>query len=86
MKLAMIGLGRMGANIARRLMKHGHQVVGYDRSPEAMAELAKDGAGTADSLEALCGMLESPAIYWVMLPAGGPTDETIETLSARAIS
>ena len=83
MKLAMIGLGRMGANIARRLMQHGHQVVGYDRAPEATAALVADGAEGVASLEELCGKMDSPAIYWVMLPAGEITDNTIETLSAR---
>ena len=84
MKLAVIGLGRMGANIARRLMKHGHQVVGYDHSPDAMTALAKDGAESAGSLQDLAGKLDSPAIYWVMLPAGEITDQTIETLAEQA--
>ena len=84
MKLAMIGLGRMGSNMARRLMRGGHQVVGYDRMPEAVATLAGEGAEGADSLEALCGKLDSPAIYWIMLPAGEATDTAIETLSERA--
>ena len=84
MKLAMIGLGRMGANIARRLMQHGHQLVGYDRNADAMADLAKDGAETVGALEELAGKLDSPAIYWVMLPAGAPTDQTIEALSEHA--
>ncbi len=84
MKLAMIGLGRMGANIARRLMKDGHGIVGYDRLPEATAALVAEGAEGVDSLEDLHAKLDSPAIYWVMLPAGEITDKTIETLSARA--
>ena len=81
MRLAMIGLGRMGANIARRLMRGGHQVVAYDRNPPLVAELAKEGAAGAASLEELAGKLEGRRIFWVMLPAGPPTESTIETLT-----
>ena len=84
MKLAMIGLGRMGGNIALRLMRAGHQVVAYDRNAEAVAALAKQGATGADSLEDLAAKLDTPAIYWVMLPAGAPTESTIEALAALA--
>ncbi len=80
MKLAMIGLGRMGGNIARRLMRHGHEVVVYDHGAEAVATLAKDGGIPASSLAELLGKLDSPAIYWVMLPAGDPTEQTIQAL------
>ena len=84
MRLAMIGLGRMGAGIARRLMEHGHQIVGYDRSAEAVAALAKDGATPADSLEDIVAKLETPRIFWVMLPAGAPTESTVEALTEIA--
>ena len=84
MKLAMIGLGRMGGNIALRLMRAGHEVVAYDRNAEAVAALAKQGATGADSLEDLAAKLDTPAIYWVMLPAGAPTESTIEALAALA--
>ncbi|MDO6415053.1 decarboxylating 6-phosphogluconate dehydrogenase [Sphingomonas sp. BIUV-7] len=81
MKLAMIGLGRMGAGIARRLMQHGHEIVGYDRDAKAVETLAGDGAIAAASLEDVVAKLDGPRIFWVMLPAGGPTESTIETLS-----
>ena len=84
MKLAVIGLGRMGANIGRRLMKGGHKVVGYDRGEQAVADLAKDGAVAASSLEDVVAKLESPRIFWVMLPAGEPTESTIATLENLA--
>ena len=83
MKIGLIGLGRMGANIARRLMKNGHEVVGYDRDAKALKTLADDGATAADSLDDLIGKLDSPAIIWVMLPAGGPTESTVSDLSDR---
>ena len=81
MKIGIIGLGRMGANIGRRLMRAGHQVVGYDRGAEAVAALVKDGAEGATSLEDLHGKLDTPAILWVMLPAGDSTESTINTLA-----
>jgi 6-phosphogluconate dehydrogenase len=84
MKLAMIGLGRMGGNIALRLMRAGHQIVAYDRNAEAVAALAKQGAVGAGSLEDLAGELDTPAIYWVMLPAGEPTESTIDALASFA--
>ena len=84
MQLALIGLGRMGANIARRLMHGGHQVVGYDRDQEAVRKLAEDGASGAASLEEVVAKLKAPRIFWVMLPAGAPTEETVAAL--RAVS
>jgi len=81
MRLAMIGLGRMGANIARRLMRGGHEIVAFDRNAEAVSGLAGEGAIAATSLEDIAGKLQSPRIFWVMLPAGGPTESTIETLT-----
>lgn len=83
MKLGIIGLGRMGGNIARRLMRHGHQVVAFDRSREAVDALAGEGAEPADSLDDMRGKLDHPAIFWVMLPAGAPTEETVTALSER---
>ena len=84
MKIGMIGLGRMGGNIARRLMRNGHAVVAFDRSPEAVAALVADGAEGADSLDAMHDRLEKPAIWWVMLPAGAPTEETIAAIAENA--
>lgn len=77
MKLAMIGLGRMGGNMAQRLIKAGHEIIAYDRDPEAVAALADKGATGADSLKAVAGRLGKPAIWWVMLPAGEITEGVI---------
>src|SRR5580698_4814090 len=82
MQLGIVGLGRMGANIARRLLKSGHEVVVYDRNPKPGQELAKDKAQAAASLEDLCKSLKAPRAVWVMLPAGKPTEETVKELSA----
>ncbi|MES2095692.1 MAG: decarboxylating 6-phosphogluconate dehydrogenase [Pseudomonadota bacterium] len=81
MKIGIIGLGRMGGNIARRLMQGGHQTVVYDRAPEAVKDIAAFGATAAASLDDLHAKLDSPKIVWVMLPAGGPTESTIEALA-----
>ena len=80
MKLGIVGLGRMGGNIARRLMRGGHQVVVWDRSADAVQGLAGEGAEAAASLEDMKARLDSPAVYWIMLPAGAPTEETIDAL------
>jgi 6-phosphogluconate dehydrogenase len=81
MQIGMIGLGRMGANIVRRLMKNGgHQAVVYDKSQKAVAELASEGATGAASLEDLVKKLKAPRTIWVMLPSGAITEATIETL------
>ena len=81
MQLGMIGLGRMGGNIVRRLIKHGHSAVVYDKDPKAVAALAADGALGANALEDFVAKLEKPRIAWVMLPAGKITEATIEALS-----
>jgi 6-phosphogluconate dehydrogenase len=81
MKIGIIGLGRMGGNIARRLMRGNHETVVYDRAPEAVKEIVADGGIGAGSLEEMAGKLDSPRIFWVMLPAGAPTESTIETLT-----
>jgi 6-phosphogluconate dehydrogenase len=79
MQIAMIGLGRMGGNIARRLMEHGHEVVVFDRDPGAAQRLK--GAKAAQSLDDVARLLRPPRIAWVMLPAGAPTEQTIEALA-----
>src|SRR6195952_986801 len=81
MQLGMIGLGRMGGNIVRRLMKSGHTAVVYDMDPKAVAALAADGAVGAAALEEFVQKLEKPRTVWVMLPAGKITEATIEQLS-----
>jgi 6-phosphogluconate dehydrogenase len=78
MQIGIIGLGRMGANIARRLMRHGHQVVGYDANPAAVKGL--EGAAGATSLQDLAAKLDAPRHVWVMLPAGKITEEAIGEL------
>ncbi|WP_372785322.1 phosphogluconate dehydrogenase (NAD(+)-dependent, decarboxylating) [Phenylobacterium sp.] len=80
MQLGIIGLGRMGANIVRRLMQDGHHCVVYDRDPKAVAELVKAGATGAADLAALARQLAAPRAVWVMLPAGPPTDDTVTAL------
>src|SRR5437764_12161984 len=71
----------MGLGMTRRLMKRGHRLVGDDRSPQAVATLAGDGAVGASSLEDLGQKLKSPRIFWLMIPAGPPVDDTIQRLS-----
>ena len=81
MRIGMIGLGRMGLNMTKRLIQHGHQVVAFALSPESVAEAAKFGAEGAESLQDLVSKLEVPKIAWIMVPSGEPTQSTIEALS-----
>ena len=83
MRLAMIGLGRMGANMARRLMRHGHEVVGYDTSPEVVRALATEGVLPAFSLDEVRDLLLAPRAAWVMVPAGELTERTVLALGER---
>jgi 6-phosphogluconate dehydrogenase len=80
MEIAMIGLGRMGANMAQRLMRGGHKVVGFDPAEAARALLEKNGAQTAASLEQMVAKLAAPRTIWLMVPAGQITDSTITNL------
>ncbi len=77
----MIGLGRMGTGLTRRLLRGGHHVVAYDWVSGAADAVARDGAGTAGSLEALVGQLSPPRVMWLMVPAGPPTESNITALS-----
>jgi len=81
MKIAMVGLGKMGANMAQRLIEHGHQVVAFDLSPEARDGAAAFGAQPVATLEELATSLEAPRVAWVMVPAGKATNDTITTLA-----
>jgi len=81
MQLGMIGLGRMGANMARRLMRGGHQCVVYDRSPDSVKALAAEGAKGSDSLAALVAGLAKPRAVWIMVPAGAATESTVTELA-----
>jgi 6-phosphogluconate dehydrogenase len=80
MQIAMIGLGRMGANMAQRLLRGGHQVVGYDPAAGARELLEKNGAQTAAALDAMVAKLKAPRTVWLMIPAGAITDATITSL------
>ncbi|MGH7624016.1 MAG: NAD(P)-binding domain-containing protein, partial [Gemmatimonadaceae bacterium] len=81
MQLGMIGLGRMGGNMTRRLMRAKHEVVAYDRSPDAVRELAGEGATPAGSLAEVCAKLTAPRVVWLMVPSGKPVDDTIGALT-----
>jgi 6-phosphogluconate dehydrogenase len=83
MQLGMVGLGRMGANIVRRLMRDGHTCVVYDVSPDAVAVLAEEGATGADSLDDFVAKLAVPRRTWIMVPAGEITESTVEALASR---
>ena len=83
MRLGMVGLGRMGANMARRLMRGGHEVVVTDLSSEAVKGMAKEGAVASSSLDDFCSKLGSPRIAWLMVPAGGPTESTAQAIAQR---
>jgi 6-phosphogluconate dehydrogenase len=81
LQLGMVGLGRMGSNIVRRLMRDGHRCVGFDVSPDAVAALTAEGADGATSVAEFVAKLEKPRAVWVMVPAGDITDRTITSLA-----
>src|SRR6185437_8936714 len=83
MRLGMVGLGKMGANMARRLMKGGHEVVVTDLSPDAVKGMATEGAVPSFSLDDFCGKLGTPRIAWLMVPAGGPTESTAQAIAQK---
>ena len=83
MQLGMVGLGRMGANIVRRLMRAGHECVVYDVSADAVEELAGEGATGASSMDEFVDKLETPRAAWVMVPAGEITEHTVGQLAQR---
>src|SRR5665811_1455841 len=80
MRLAMIGLGRMGGNMSERLMKGGHEVVVFDRSAEAVQKYVSLGATPANTPTEITSKLKSPRIAWIMVPSGKPVDDTIASL------
>jgi 6-phosphogluconate dehydrogenase len=80
MQVAMIGLGRMGMNMARRFMGKGHQVIAYNRTAKKTEELAGEGVTAAYSLEEIPGLLEKPRAVWMMLPAGPTVDDHLVRL------
>ena len=82
MQIGMVGLGKMGNYMTQRLIKGGHQVVAYDRDPQAVQRTVADGAMGATSLEDMVAKLGAPKVAWVMVPAGTPTDDTVHELAA----
>jgi|SRR5688572_15561150 6-phosphogluconate dehydrogenase len=80
MRLGMVGLGRMGGNMSIRLLRRGHEVVGYARSEESRGRVARHGANAVTSLEELVSVLDRPRAVWLMVPAGDPTEKTVTRL------
>ncbi|MGP1667055.1 MAG: NAD(P)-binding domain-containing protein, partial [Rhodanobacter sp.] len=80
MQLGMIGLGKMGANMAQRLLKGGHKVTGFDPSAEARKKLQDNDGAAADSLKALVQALPAPRVVWLMVPSGKVTNDTVDAL------
>jgi 6-phosphogluconate dehydrogenase len=83
MRIGFIGLGKMGSNMVRRLLRDGHEVVAYNRSPEKTRELATEGADPAFTIAELVGRLEKPRSVWIMVPAGDATEAQIAELMAH---
>ncbi len=81
MQLGMVGLGRMGSNIVRRLMRGGHACVSFDLNPKNVKELEDEGSQGARSLDDFVGKLGKPRVAWVMVPAGDPTEKTVQSLA-----
>ncbi len=81
MQLGMVGLGRMGANMVRRLMRGGHQCLVFDLNPENVQRLASEGATPTRSLADLVSKLSAPRAVWIMVPAGDATDKTVQALA-----
>ena len=82
MQIGMVGLGRMGGNMVRRLMRGGHRCVVFDRSTDAVKQLVGEGATGVGALADFVKQLEKPRAVWVMVPAGGPTEDTVNALAA----
>src|SRR5579863_2680909 len=83
MQMGMVGLGRMGANMTRRLMRGGHQLAVSDLSPDSVKQLAGEGATGSSSLEDLIAKLTPPRAIWIMVPAGAATEATVQKLAAK---
>jgi 6-phosphogluconate dehydrogenase len=80
MQIALVGLGRMGGNMVQRLLGGGHQIVAYDRDPKAVATLVEKGAVGASSIDDMMSKLTAPRAVWLMLPAGDPTESTMQAV------
>src|SRR5689334_20622433 len=83
MQIGMIGLGRMGMNMARRLIQAKHEVVAFNRTAEKVSQIAKEGAVGTTSLDDFVSKLKTPRVVWLMLPTGQPLDQHIGELSTR---
>jgi 6-phosphogluconate dehydrogenase len=83
MQLGMVGLGRMGANMVRRLMRAGHECVVFDLNPDNVKALAAEGATGAESMDDFVSKLSKPRAAWVMVPAGNPTEQTVKALAEK---
>ena len=83
MQLGMIGLGRMGANMVRRLMRGGHECVAWDLSPENVKAIVSEGAIGAESIDDLIARLDQPRAVWIMVPSGDATEKTVNELATR---
>jgi 6-phosphogluconate dehydrogenase len=83
MRLGMVGLGRMGANMTRRLVRGGHEVVVTDLSPDNVKQISGEGAIASASLDDFVSKLATPRVAWLMVPAGGPTEQTVQALGQR---
>ena len=83
MQIGMIGLGRMGGNMVRRLLRGGHECVVYDLNPNAIAELVAEGASGAGTLDEFVAKLQKPRTAWIMVPAGDPTEGMVRELGQR---
>jgi len=83
MRVAMIGLGKMGGNMTARLLGRRHEVVAYDRTPDAVSRATALGARGATDLASVVAQLDAPRVIWIMVPAGAPVDETIDALVPR---
>ena len=81
MRMGMVGLGRMGGNMTKRLIEHGHEIVAYDRNDDVVDAAEAEGAIGAHSLEELVGKLDAPRAVWVMVPSGQITEDTCNTLA-----
>jgi 6-phosphogluconate dehydrogenase len=86
MQIGMVGLGRMGANMARRLMAGGHQCAVFDLNPDNVKHLEGEGAAGSYSIKELVSKLEAPRAVWIMVPAGDPTEQTVDSLAEHLVT
>ena len=86
MRLGMIGLGRMGGNMVRRLLRDRHEIVAYNRTPEKTKEIATEGADAAFSIKELVSKLNPPRTVWIMVPAGDATESMVKEVAGLLTS